>query len=267
MRVFNLLLPLVVGFGFLSGTTPLLAAEGAPGAYLVFACDGAASEQRVLREQSATWIIQQTRAFATNLGRVVYRVPVGSAQLERLRLEMNLVPYRLEFSAEGDRWETLISTAGMTTNPAQFTTQGVGFTAAQEEAARASGFAWFRLRPSGESASGILRLRHFRLEVRGAELPPQFVRSSWWRPFAPCAAGALMVAVGVVPVLVFWRRWRITWRVWGGGAALWAVSVALKFIFAGVTSGSVHRWLQAGLPRTWADPVFWCYLGSLTGVF
>lgn len=258
---------LLVVLGSLLGRTPLLAAEGAPSAYLAFACDGVAREQRVLREQSATWIINQTRAFATNLGRVVYRVPVGSAQLERLQLEMNLVPCRLEFSVDGDHWETLISTAGIASNPAQFTTQGVGFTAAQQEASRASGYAWFRIWPAGESPSGILQLRHFRLDVRGTELPPQFVRPFWWRQFAPCAAGALMVVVGAVPVFIVWRRWRITWWVWGGGAALWAASVALKFIFFWVASGSVNRWLHAGLPQTWAAPAFWCYVGLLTGVF
>lgn len=76
-----------------------------------------------------------------------------------------------------------------------------------------------------------------------------------------------MFLVGGVPVFIVWRRWRIPWRVWGGGAVLWIVSVALKFSFALVSSGPVYRWLHAALPQSWADPVDWCYLGSLTGVF
>ena len=250
----------------LLGKTPLLAAEAVPSSFLTFACDGTAREQAVLHEQSTTWIINQTRAFAPTVGRVVYRVPVGSAQLESLRIEANLVPYRLEFSGDGERWEILISPAGSGSNPSQFTTQEVSFTAAQREAARASGYAWFRIRPAGESASETLQLLYFRLDVRGAELPPQFVRSSWWRRFVPSAAGGLMVVVGAVPVFIVWRRWRIPWRVWCGGAVLWGVAIALKFGFNLVAIGPVDRWLHAALPQTWADPAYWCYVGSLTGV-
>ncbi len=246
---------------------PLLAAEGPPGAYLAFACDGTAPEQRVLQEQSVSWIINQTRASSPPLGRVIYRVPVGNAQLERLQFEVNLVPYRLEFSGDGNRWETLISTPGMASNPAQFKTQSLGFTAAQCEAARASGYAWFGFRPAGTSALETLQLQYYRLDVRGAELPPQFVRPYWWRQFIPYAAGGLMVLVGVVPLLIVWRRWRVPCRVWGGGAVLWVVSVALKYGFALVASGPVYRWLHAALPQTWANPAYWCFVGSLTGVF
>jgi uncharacterized membrane protein YhfC len=246
---------------------PLLAAEGALNAYLAFACNGTAREQRVLQEQSVSWIISQTRASGPPAGRVVYRVPVGNAQLERLQFEVNLVPYHLEFSGDGNRWETLISTPGIASDPAKFKTQSLGFTAAQREAARASGYAWFSFRPAGTSALETLQLQYYRLDVRGAELPPQFVRPYWWRQFAPYAATGLMVLVGGVPVLIVWRRWRIPWRVWGGGAVLWVVSVALKFGFAFVANGPVDRWLHAALPQTWADPANWCYVGSLTGVF
>jgi len=70
-----------------------------------------------------------------------------------------------------------------------------------------------------------------------------------------------------VPVLVLWRRWRTTWRVWAGGAVLWVVSVALKVGFALVANQPVNLWLHAGLPRILADPAFWCYVGLLTGIF
>lgn len=247
--------------------TPILAAEGVPSAYLAFACDGTAREQRVLQEQSVSWIINQTRASGPPVGRVVYRVPVGNAQLERLQFEVNLVPYRLEFSGDGNRWETLISTSGIASNPAQFKTQSLGFTAAQREAARASGCAWFSFRPAGKSPSETLQLKYIRLDVYGAELPLQFVRPSWWRQFAPFAPGALMVMVGAVAVWIVWRRWCIPCRVWGGGAALWAVSVALKFGFAMLANRPLYRWLHAELAQTWANPAYWSYVGLLTGVF
>ena len=217
-----------------------------------------------------SWVVKQafnqTRASAAPLGRVVYRVPLGSAQLERLQFEANLVPYRLEFSGDGDRWEILMSTSGIASNPAQFETQAADFTAAQREATRASGYAWFSFRPAGASALETLQLQYFRLDVRGAELPPHFVRPCWWRQFIPYAAGGLMVLVGGVPVFIVWRRWRIPWRVWGGGAVLWVVAIALKFGFNLVANGPVDRWLHAALPQTWADPAYWCYVGSLTGV-
>jgi hypothetical protein len=88
---------LLVVLGWLLGSTPLRAAEAAPSAFLAFPCDGTAREQRVLHEQAATWIIHQTRAVALAAGRVVYRVPVGSGPLERLQLEVNLVPFGLAF--------------------------------------------------------------------------------------------------------------------------------------------------------------------------
>ena len=265
-RTFGRLLDLLLFYCLLL-TMPLLAADGTRNAYLAFACDGNAREQRVLQEQSATWLFNQTRAIDTALGHVVYRVPVGSAQLERLQFEVNLVPYRLEFSGDGKRWETLSSTVGIASNPGQFKTQCIGFTAAQREAARASGYAWFRFRPSGTSTLQTLQLQYYRLDIRGAELPPQFVRAYWWRQFIPYAAGGLMFQVGGVPVFIVWRRWRIPWRGCGGGAVLWIVAVALKFGFAFVANGPVYHWLQAALPQTWADPANWCYLGSLTGVF
>jgi len=261
------LLLLLITLELVAGWPLLRGAEESPGAYLAFACDGTAREQRFLQEQSGTWIINQTRAFAATAGRAVYRVPVGHAQLERLQLGMNLVPYRLEFSADGDHWEGLTSTAGVESRPTQFSTQGVGFAPAQREAATASGHAWFRLSPAGESPSETLQLRYLRLDVRGPEVPPQFTRPNWWRNLAPGAAGWLMVLVGALPVLIVWRRWRVTWRVWGAGGALWMASVALKFAVAWVTNAPVNRWLHAQLPQAWAGPAFWTYVGLLTGVF
>ena len=131
-----------------------------------------------LFDQSSTWIINQTRAFHTNRGRAVYRLPVGSAQLERLQFECNLAPYRLEFSADDTHWKMLASRAGdVASKPQEFTTQDVGFTAAQGEAAKGSGYAWLRCRPA-EGSREFLQLRRLQLDVRAAELPPGFVRPS-----------------------------------------------------------------------------------------
>ncbi len=168
-----------VTLGLLGGESGLRAAESnALTASLVFACDGSPPEQRVLSAQAATWIVNETRAFHTNRGRAVYRLPVGSAQLGRLQFACNLVPYRVEFSADGTHWEMLSSrSGGVASEPQEFTAQEVAFTAAQGEAAKASGYAWLRFRPA-EGSRDFLQLKGLRLDVRAAELPPGFVRPS-----------------------------------------------------------------------------------------
>jgi uncharacterized membrane protein YhfC len=151
--------------------------------------------------------------------------------------------------------------------PMEFGMQGTGFSDAERESARASGYAWFRIRAANESQSEIIQLRHFRLEVRGVEVPPHFVRSAWWRESSSFATGPLMIAVALVPVLFFWRRWRAGWRIWFGGAALWFISVALKLIVAALANPPMHRWIKAALAHSWANLLYWCYIGSLTGIF
>jgi hypothetical protein len=246
--------------------TPTLAVD-IPSSYLVFACDGNTPEQQFLFEQPATWIVNQNRAVDPKLGHLTYRIPVGHATLERLSFELNQVPYRLEFSADGTNWQSLVSIISVASKPMEFGTQGTGFTDAQREAARASSYAWFRIRSATESQTEVIQLKHLRLNVRGAEVPPQFVRATWWRESGPFATGPLMIAVAIVPVLFFWRRWKAGWRVWFGGAALWFVSVALKFLVATLANAPMRRWLSAALAHSWADLIFWCYIGLLTGIF
>jgi hypothetical protein len=246
--------------------TPRLAAD-MPSSYLVFACDGTAPEQRVLFEQPATWVVNQNRAVDPKLGHLTYRIPVGHSMVERLSFEMNQVPYRLEFSADGTHWEDLVSLVGVTSKPMAFGTQGTGFTAAQRKAAGTSGYAWFRFRSGTESQTEIIQLKHLRLDVRGAEVPPHFVRPAWWRQLSSYSTGPLMIAVAVIPVLVFWRRLGANWRIWLGGAALWALGVALKMVVAVLANAPVQKWLLATFVQAWADPLFWCYIGLLTGIF
>jgi uncharacterized membrane protein YhfC len=259
---------LLIIAGLLLGEPSLLASEAATGSYLAFACDGTVRERRFLHQESATWIVNQNRAIAPDLGQAVYKVRVGRAQLDRLRLEVNLVPYRLEVSGDGSRWETLVSEAALAPEPMKFTTQDVSFTDAQRAAAAFSGCAWFRFRSAGQySVSNIVQLKYFRLDVRGAEQPPYFVRNSGLRGHASLAVGLLMVLVGVVPVSLLWRRWGATWRVWAAGAALWAASVALKFGLAALVSFRVVKWLYATLSSRWAEVAIQGYTGLLTGIF
>lgn len=251
----------------LLGRTELLSVEPAASSYLVFTCNGNPQEEQFLLEQPVTWIINQTRAIDPRLGQATYRVGIGRASIDRLHIELNQVPYRLDFSADGNRWDTLVSTAGIASKPTQFATHTTDFTDAQREAAGASGHVWIRFRSASESQSEFVQLKHFRLDVRGTEVPAHFVRPAWWRELSPLASGPLMILVGVLPVILFWRRWDATWRIWLGGAALWIISVALKFGVAILANAPMQRWLNAALPQAWENLAFWSYLGLLTGFF
>lgn len=81
------------------------------------------------------------------------------------------------------------------------------------------------------------------------------------------APAMLMAVVGVMAMVVASRRWHVSWRLLGAGAALWVGAVALKFGCAILGNAFVNRWLHAELPRGFADAAFWCYVGLLTGIF
>jgi uncharacterized membrane protein YhfC len=258
---------LLVVFPLLCGGPSLRADDATTNAFLTFACDGTALEQQFLYDQSATWIVDNTRVLQPSMGSVVYRVPVRGAQMERLDLLLNLLPYRLDFSADGVHWETIVAGGGNPAGPLTFTRRSVGFTPAQCQAARSSGYAWIRLQPAGESNSQFLRLQDFQLIVSDTVLPPHFFRQSWWRQIVSAATGPEMILAGALPILIVWLGWHTRWWIWASGAVLWAVSVALKFAFASLSLQPVYRWLNELLPQSCAGPLYWSYVGLLTGVF
>jgi uncharacterized membrane protein YhfC len=51
------------------------------------------------------------------------------------------------------------------------------------------------------------------------------------------------------------------------GAAAWMVSVALKFAFALPFNQPIYNWLYTTFTDKIAGPIFWVYVGLLTGVF
>lgn len=79
-------------------------------------------------------------------------------------------------------------------------------------------------------------------------------------------SGIGMMAVAVVAVL-FWRRRGSLWRAVGWGALAWVVAVALKFAWGLPTNAFIQRHLTQALPESIAVPVFWIYVGLLTGIF
>jgi uncharacterized membrane protein YhfC len=79
--------------------------------------------------------------------------------------------------------------------------------------------------------------------------------------------GIGMMAVGLFAVVSWRRRTGASWAAFGLGALAWVVGVALKFAWATPTNSLVRQGLDRALPGSVAAPVYWLYIGLLTGVF
>lgn len=80
-------------------------------------------------------------------------------------------------------------------------------------------------------------------------------------------SGAGMMAVAVAAVLLYRRGQSVPWTIFGLGALAWTISVALKFAWAIPMNTPVKVRLDAVLPPRASDPIFWLYIGLLTGIF
>lgn len=80
-------------------------------------------------------------------------------------------------------------------------------------------------------------------------------------------SGAGMTLVGVLAVLGVTRGARSLWRPAGIGAAAWVVAVLLKMAWALPTNSFVHGRLRQVAGTSVGEPLFWVYVGLLTGVF
>ena len=105
-----------------------------------------------------------------------------------------------------------------------------------------------------------------------AELTPY---SLTWKPYvieAPqVTAKALLPGVGMVVValgfVIYAAGHTLGWRYLFLGALGWVITVALKFAWAIPTNTPVYQALMEALPEMAAKPIFYLYLGSLTGIF
>ena len=77
-------------------------------------------------------------------------------------------------------------------------------------------------------------------------------------------AGMIAVAAGFV-IYAIWRK--LGWRYLGLGALAWVVTIILKFVWAFAANRAVYDALYAALPQSLAGPLFYLYVGALTGVF
>jgi uncharacterized membrane protein YhfC len=89
---------------------------------------------------------------------------------------------------------------------------------------------------------------------------------------APPSAVFLLTGMGMMTVAVIaimgWR-WRTgaPWAAFGLGALAWTVGVALKFGLSLTTNPLIRQGLDRVLPESASAPVFWMYIGLLTGIF
>jgi uncharacterized membrane protein YhfC len=82
---------------------------------------------------------------------------------------------------------------------------------------------------------------------------------------------ALLSGLGMIAVAAGYIVYVIVTRLSGGylglGALAWVVAVALKFAWAIPVNKLVYNALYSALPKALAGPVFYVYVGLLTGVF
>jgi uncharacterized membrane protein YhfC len=93
-------------------------------------------------------------------------------------------------------------------------------------------------------------------------------------PFMPSPPSPLFLLIGIgmtavaIIAVLWWRRWTGASRAaFGLGALAWVVGVALKFGWAVPLNPLIRQGLDRALPGSIAAPVYWLYVGLLTGVF
>lgn len=77
--------------------------------------------------------------------------------------------------------------------------------------------------------------------------------------------GMVIVAVGFVIYAVVTRQ--MDWKYLGLGAPAWIITILLKFAWAASANPIVYDALTKALPEAVAKPIFYLYVGALTGVF
>ncbi len=75
-----------------------------------------------------------------------------------------------------------------------------------------------------------------------------------------------MLFVGLGFLVYAWRR-KLGMGYAAFGGLAWIISVALKFAWAITMNGAIYNILTSRLPASIGAPVFYVYVGLLTGVF
>jgi uncharacterized membrane protein YhfC len=105
--------------------------------------------------------------------------------------------------------------------------------------------------------------------------PVQAQYSLQWRPgevqIATVSSLALLGGLGMIAVavgfVIYAALRKLGWGYLGLGALAWAVTVVLKFAWAIPVNPFVYESLYNALPEAVAGPLFYLYVGALTGIF
>lgn len=76
----------------------------------------------------------------------------------------------------------------------------------------------------------------------------------------------LMVLLGLLAVALCQWRCKTSLKIFGLGALIWTVSVAVKAAIAVPLNTPMYELLHHALPKHPADVTFWAYIGLLTGI-
>ncbi len=237
---------------------------------LVITCDGKAGEKRFLDSQADSESDGQFRRLSSPEAFVVYRVPIGNSEPERVHFGTSRVGSRLEFSPDGKNWSTVFavpSDAPANGSADELQRIGCGLAAEAKKQASETGTAYFRFTPADNTRGFYPAVKYLSLDVSGPAPPAHFQRLTAERTLLRFLPSKLMMLVGFGAVLICRRCWKTRWRLFGLGALLWVLSVAAKVGFVLLANEPVVGGLRAVLPPLAADLTFWTYIGLLTGVF
>ena len=237
-------------------------------------CDGTSAETRLIADQRGAEVRDGKRVISTDGGYVIYRIPVGTCTAESIYYSISETSYSLEFSPDGRRWSRMVRFRPPDEQPDQFGRCSNGFVPEWQKAAKETGAAYFRFsRLPGSKAP--LGLESIRFQVSGSPLPtgfhtlPKDFHSSWFhtehKP-AWSVPAVLMMLVGLSAVVLCKAVWRRPLRLFGLGALLWTISVAVKVAITIPLNEPLNALLHRAFPKHPADLVLWIYIGLLTGI-
>jgi uncharacterized membrane protein YhfC len=241
---------------------------------LTIKCDGTSAEMRFISHQRGTEIRNGMRVITSAGGYIVYRIPVGTCAPRRVYYALNVTAYALEFSPDGRKWSWLVRMRPNEENPREINHSAAGFVRSLSKSAAKSGTAFLRFRrsPGGQAP---LVIQAVNIEVSGDPLPKDFRKldksfNDSWFPLAlmgrVSVAGALMVLLGIFAVLFCRYVWRTPTRLFGLGALLWTIAVAVKVAIALPLNKPIGAILHHALHKPAGDVAFWIYIGLLTGI-
>lgn len=236
---------------------------------------GTPTEVQFIADQKDADVKDGMRVITQDGGYIVYRIPIGNCTPKRLYYLVSSTSYKLEYSPDGQNWSSMVTLQKTSGQPNQFSNCSNGFAPEWLKATKETGITYFRFShlPGGKAP---LTLKSIFFEVSGSPLPKGFVAGGqlpkeFYAPnpgfkLSEAIPPKLMVLVGLLAILIGRRLWRTPLKLFGLGALLWTISVAVKFAIAILLNKPVESALHTIMPKHPADVTYWIYIGLLTGI-